>query len=180
MPDYIPDGPPPPIRPVPVFDYIPGVTLLGGTPAPAAPDAGSGQFAVSPEAPTPARAAPVAREAAPQRAGQEAAAAPERERVVVSGRVGKPPVSGTTPKGQPKLTFQVAEHPEPDQTVWHHIVAFAKRAEQLRGTLRGGEPVEVVGYRHERTVTGRDGRVRTVAEIYATAVRSLTPKPAKQ
>ena len=91
----------------------------------------------------------------------------------VSGRVGKAPVYGRTPKGQPKLTFQLAEHPGTDETVWHHVVAFGKRAEGLRGTLERGAAVEVIGYEH--TWQGR-------TEIYATAVRPLleSPRPVKK
>lgn len=158
------------------------MTLVDSAPVVIRHDTGSEASIIRADADGPARAtlASKGQDTALGQDGPEAPAAHERERVVISGRIGRPPVVGTTPKGQPKLTFQVAEHPTPDDTVWHHVVAFGGRAEQLRGTLRGGEPVEVVGYRHERVVRGRDGQPKTVAEIYATAVRSLSSNPTKQ
>ena len=80
---------------------------------------------------------------------------------------------GATPKGQPKLTFQLGEHPDPDHTVWHRVVAFGDRAVSLRSWLTPGELVEVVGYQHLNEYRGK-----TTEEIYASNVRSLRSGPA--
>lgn len=91
----------------------------------------------------------------------------------MAGRVGRPPVFGATPKGQPKLTFQLGEHPDPEHTIWHRVVAFGERAVAARAWLTAGELVEVVGYRHVNEFKGK-----TTTEIYASNVRSLRPDAA--
>ena len=91
--------------------------------------------------------------------------------MVLAGRVGAVPAFRTTPKGQLIAQFPLGVHPEPDVTEWHTVLAFGKRAEELRGNLRKGEPVEVIGYVHTRTIRGKDGKSRTVEEVYASAVR---------
>jgi len=116
--------------------------------------------------------------APPEPAAPETGAPPERTREVVTGRVGKRPLPGRTPKGQPKLEFQLAAHPDPDTTVWHHVVCFGDKAVALRDWLTSGEPVEVVGYRHLNEYQRRDGSTKRTDELWATNVRSLRPTPA--
>ena len=104
----------------------------------------------------------------------EPTAKPEQQRIVLSGRVGRAPVFGTTPSGKPKATFPLATHPTPETTEWKRIVAFQERAERLRGRLAKGDEVEVIGYARVRQVPTKAGGTRPVEEIYATVVR--TPK----
>jgi single-strand DNA-binding protein len=97
----------------------------------------------------------------------------ERERVHLAGRVGQTPRLRTTPKGTLVAQFPLGVKAEADieQTTWHTIIAFQKRAEQVRDTLTKGDPVEVIGYVHERAILRRDGSSRTVQEIYATVIK---------
>ncbi len=145
-------------------DYRPpGATVpaaVDSSPAPVVPAIPqAGQLTGAPPAPAPDQPAPAAAQAEAKR------------RVTLVGRVGAVPAFGTTPKGQPKLTFPLAVHPDSETTEWHTVLAFGKRAEQLRGQVKKGDAVEVVGYVHTSEVRGRDGKPKTVAEIYAAAVR---------
>ena len=63
-------------------------------------------------------------------------------------------------------------HPTPETTEWKTILAFGKRADALRGALRKGQQVEVIGYVHTREVLGHTGTPRTIEEIYAVAIRT--------
>jgi primosomal replication protein N len=97
---------------------------------------------------------------------------PERQRVVLTGRIGRAPTLGTTPKGQPKLFFPLATHPDEQTTVWKRVLAFGDKATQLHGSLKAGAQVEVIGYVHQnQSVSKNDGTVRQVEEIYAHVVR---------
>ena len=97
----------------------------------------------------------------------------EQERVHLAGRVGQTPRLRTTPKGTLVAQFPLGVKAEADieQTTWHTIIAFQKRAEQVRDSLTKGDPVEVIGYVHERAIPRRDGTTRTVQEIYATVIK---------
>lgn len=106
----------------------------------------------------------------------EAAAEPEakeRERVQLAGRLGQDPKMRTTPKGTLIASFPLGVKDEAnlDKTTWHTVLAFQKRAEQVRDTLKKGDPVEVIGYVHEREIPRRDGSTRTVREVYATIIK---------
>ena len=104
---------------------------------------------------------------------QEGHPQPERQRVTISGRVGDQPRFRLSAKTKQTIaTFPLGVHPAPDTTEWKTILAFGKRADALRGTLRTGQQVEVVGYVHTREVLGRTGTPRTIEEIYAVAVRT--------
>ena len=149
-----------PERPRPP-DWIPGVTLYNNPGD--EPTAETGSAPIRPPAES-----PILEATAP--ANQELTPPPEKRRVVLTGRVGATPAFRTTPKGQTIAQFPLGVHPAPDVTEWHTILAFGERAEQLRGTLTKGEPVEVIGYQHERTIKSRNGQTKLVTEIYATAV----------
>lgn len=114
--------------------------------------------------PRPTEAAP------PEPAQPEAPQAKERERITVAGRVGQAPTIRTTPKGTLVAKFPLGEHTDEGRTLWHTVLAFQKRAEQVRDSIHRGDAVEVIGYRHTREAPGRDGP-RTIAEIYATVVK---------
>jgi single-strand DNA-binding protein len=93
-----------------------------------------------------------------------------KERVVVTGRVGRVPTIRTIKTGL-MAKFPVAEHLPDGSTTWHTIVAFGKHAESLRDSLTKGEMVSVAGYPHEREITGKAGQTRTVTEIYLAGVK---------
>ncbi len=97
---------------------------------------------------------------------------PEQERLTVTGRVGAELSFRTTRNGVLIARFPVAVHRDDGSTGWETVVVFAKKAERLRGTLRKGQTVEVVGYAHEREVPRRDGSVKTVHEVYGAVVRT--------
>ncbi len=106
----------------------------------------------------------------------EAAAEPEareRQRVQLAGRVGQNPRTRTTPKGTFIASFPLGVKDEADlnKTHWHQVLAFRERAQQVKDTLKKGDPVEVIGYRHEREIPRRDGSTRRVEEVYATVVK---------
>ena len=75
--------------------------------------------------------------------------------------------------GQLIASFPLGVKDEADlnRTTWHTILAFRERAQQVKDTLKKGDPVEVIGYRHEREIPRRDGSTRTVHEVYATVLK---------
>lgn len=93
-------------------------------------------------------------------------------RVTLAGRLGADPSFRTTPKGRLVGKFPLGVRDEADDgtTRWETVLTFDKRAEHVRATLKKGDAVAVIGYRHERQVPGRNGP-RTIEEIYATVVR---------
>ena len=108
------------------------------------------------------------------RAASELLATPEqRRRVELSGNIGREPVFGRTPKGQPKVEFMLAVHPDPDTTTWHKVVAFEKLAPTLQGVIHRGTAVEVIGYVHQKQRTTKAGGLEPYEEIYATVVRPV-------
>jgi single-stranded DNA-binding protein len=50
------------------------------------------------------------------------------------------------------------------------VLVFGERVAAVE-QLRKGDPVEVIGYLHEREVTGHDGKRKPRCEAYATVVR---------
>jgi hypothetical protein len=93
-----------------------------------------------------------------------------KERVVITGRVGRLPTVKQIKTGL-MAKFPVAEHQPDGGTTWHTVVAFGKNAESLRDSLTKGQLVTVGGYPHEREVTGRAGQTRTVTEIYLAGLK---------
>ncbi len=159
--NYVPAEPPAPAgeaRPSPIVITTAELRAMLGHPPPV--DAGpQDSGTVEPPAPT-----------------GEAAPAPEvkeQARVQLAGRVGQHPTLRTTPKGTLVARFPLGVKDETDleKTTWHTVLAFRERAEQVRDRLKKGDPVEVIGYRHERQIPRRDGTTRTVHEVYATAVK---------
>lgn len=102
---------------------------------------------------------------------QDTSAQKEQERVTLVGRVGAAPSFRTSPKGVLIGRFPLAVRESEDKTTWHAILAFGQRATKVQETVRKGEVVEVVGYKHQREKQGRGGRPRTVEEVYAVVVK---------
>ena len=96
----------------------------------------------------------------------------EQERVTLTGRLGQNPRVRTTPKGTLVAQFPLGVKDEADlsTTTWHQVLAFRTLAERARDTLKQGDAVEVIGYRHTRQIPGRNGP-RTVEEVYATVLK---------
>lgn len=109
----------------------------------------------------------------PQPAGTEQ---DEATRLQLTGRLGRDPSFRTTKTGTLVGRFPLAVHAEDGHTSWHTVLAFGPRAEQLQRRAQAGEfaqgrEVDVVGYLHTNTRPGKDGRPRTVQEVYAVAVK---------
>jgi single-strand DNA-binding protein len=95
----------------------------------------------------------------------------KKERVSITGRVGRVPTFKTIKTGL-MAKFPVAEHqPDGSTTTWRTIVAFGKTAEALRDTLTKGDLISIAGYPHNREITGKSGQTRTVTEIYLAGLK---------
>jgi len=97
------------------------------------------------------------------------------ERIVVTGRAGRDPRLAETKGGIVVAKFPLGEHgldaSGTDVTIWHNVVGFRQKAQEIVETVKKGDTVKVAGYRH--ITRGRDGR--ETAEIYAASVRPPSP-----
>jgi single-strand DNA-binding protein len=93
-----------------------------------------------------------------------------KERVVITGRVGRTPTLRQIKSGL-MAKFPVGEHHPDGSTTWHTVVAFGKTAEALRDSLTKGQLLTVGGYPHVREVLGKAGQTRTVTEIYLAGLK---------
>jgi hypothetical protein len=102
----------------------------------------------------------------------ETTTASERERVTLTGRLGQDPTLRTSRNGVLIARFPLGVKDEADlnKTTWHTVLAFRDRAAMVRDTLHRGDAVEIVGYKHQRDIPGRNGP-RTIEEIYATVIK---------
>src|SRR3712207_3247575 len=123
---YLPELPDPWPRPA---EYLPtsppAGELVAAVVSPPPVDAGPpGSATVEPPAPT--------GEAAPDPEARE------RVRVTLAGRLGQNPRIRTTPKGTLVAQFPlgVKDEADLDTTTWHTVLAFQKRAEQVRESLK--------------------------------------------
>ncbi len=164
-PTYLPPLPAP-AGPPPIADFVPVLT----TALPPTPEIAAAAPLPRPElvtvpkptvAPTPA-------------ALQEPLGGREKgERVELAGYVAGTPWFGTDRRGVPTCIFPLATHPEPDTTVTWRVRAKRERAERLRGNIRRGDAVVVVGYLHQEVFTRED--VERVSEIVnLTALKKAT------
>ena len=97
----------------------------------------------------------------------------KEERIRLAGRLGTNVRFRTTRSGKTIASFALAIREDDGSTRWQDVLLFNERAEKLRSgqAPQKGQYCEVVGYRHEKEVKGKDGKVRTVEEIYAVAVK---------
>ena len=94
----------------------------------------------------------------------------EKDRVTLTGRVGREPSSRTTPNGRLVVRVPLAVH-EGEETKWHQLVFFDDLAKKVADTTHKGALVSVIGYRHTREVKTKDGRKREVEEIYGATLQ---------
>lgn len=92
-------------------------------------------------------------------------------RINLTGRLGTEVMVGQTPKGQALGRFALAVAMEDGVARYETVMVFGERVRTVQ-ELRKGQAVEIVGYVHEREVSGRDGKKRTRREVYATVVRT--------
>jgi single-stranded DNA-binding protein len=76
-----------------------------------------------------------------------------------------------TAKGQSLGRFALAVPIEDGSARYETILVFGERVKPVQ-ELHKGDSVQVIGYLHEREVTGRDGTKKMRREVYATVVRS--------
>ncbi len=173
-PPYLPPLPAP-AGPRPVADFVPELaTARNATPAMGEVAEVAPADAASPLPRTePVMAGAPAVEAAPA-ARQETPAGREKgERVELAGYVAGNPWFGNDRRGALTCVFPLATHPEPDTTVIWKVRAKRDRAERLRGNVRRGDAVVVVGYLHREVFTR--GTTKTVSEIVnLTALQKAT------
>jgi len=92
-------------------------------------------------------------------------------RINFTGRLGTHVMVRQTQKGQDLARFALAIPTENDAVRYETIMVFGKRVRAVQ-EFQKGDAVEVIGYLHEREVTGRDGTKKMRRELYATVVRS--------
>ena len=90
--------------------------------------------------------------------------------MTVAGRLATEVMRKTTPKGQDLAILKLAVPLENHTTRYETILVFGERVPAVLD-FQTGDPLECVGYVHERQVTGQDGKTRTKRELYATLVR---------
>ena len=158
-PSYLPELP---ITRPQFADYVPDLPTPPKGPEPSPPPA----IVLSPDAAVPP-------EPSASTGGTETPEQPGRERLTLAGRVGAAPTVRTTPKGTLVARFPLGVHEDSGATTWHTIIAFNQRAEQVRTSVKRGDAVEVIGYRHTRILPARqEGRPpKEVVEVYATVVK---------
>lgn len=99
-------------------------------------------------------------------------------RVILSGRVAKPPQRFVRPDGSSVIQFPLALSSEgtlPSQTSsgWIEVVAFGKLADQQFSHLHSGTPLRVEGELKQRHWRTPEGRRRARMEVIATDLRRI-------
>jgi len=93
-------------------------------------------------------------------------------RVVLTGRVGGELRMRTRPRGHNSARMLLGvHHGDSEKADWHTVLFFDERADKAMETIRRGQLLTVIGFKHFRDVPRKDGGVRRVEEIYATAVQ---------
>lgn len=96
-------------------------------------------------------------------------------RVELLGNLGADPVLRHTTNGTAVVTFRVATSRKytkkdgtvVDETEWHQIVAYGKRAESIAQHKKKGEQVMVEGFNRTRKYTDKGGVDRWTTEVIA-------------
>ena len=106
-------------------------------------------------------------------------------KVFLIGRLGRDPEMRYTQEGQAVTTFSLATdrptRPGAErETDWHNVVCWEKTAEFANEYLAKGRLVFVGGRLTYRSWEGRDGVKRRTAEVVASEVIPLDPRPGSQ
>jgi hypothetical protein len=112
----------------------------------------------------PAEESPRIPESVPSQGAEQA------NRVVLTGRLGRAVSLRTTARGKTIGRVPLAVHLG-EKTEWHTVLFFDDAANRAAAELSKGQMLTVIGYRHSREVTDRDGGTRQVEEIYAASVQ---------
>ena len=94
-------------------------------------------------------------------------------KVILVGRLGKDPDLRYTPGGQAVASFSLAtnrqwksqEGQKQEETTWHNIVAWGKRAETLKEYMSKGRQIYIEGRIANRSYDDKEGNKRYVSEV---------------
>lgn len=101
-------------------------------------------------------------------------------RVELIGNVGSDPEVRETTKGTPVANVSLATNDgwgDHEETTWHRIVAFGKRADIVAEYVRKGQPIYVDGELRKRTYEAADGSERHAVEVVAEEIILLGRAP---
>lgn len=104
--------------------------------------------------------------------------------VQLIGNLGKEPQIKEFESGKLMATFSLAtsdyftnqQGQRVNDTQWHQLVAWDKKAELVRDYLTKGNRVAVAGKLVHRSYTDKDNQVRYITEIVVNEIMMLTPK----
>ncbi len=104
-----------------------------------------------------------------------------KNRISLIGFIGQDPESKVTPTGKTvtrfslatKDTWKDAQGQRKEETTWHTIIVWGKKAEFVAKYLKSGSHVEVEGPYKSREYTDQAGTKRTIWEVKATEVLKL-------
>ena len=109
-------------------------------------------------------------------------------KVTLIGRVGKDPEFRATQSGTSVAKFTVATSRRwlgkdgewQEETEWHRIVTFGKRAESVNKNISKGRLVYIEGRLHYDSYTDKDGIKKYTTDIFGEYVRGLDKKDSAQ
>lgn len=93
-------------------------------------------------------------------------------RLDFTGWVGANPTFRTSSGGSLVGRFPIVVHSQ-DQSTWYSVLAFNKRASELRKWLRKGNAVRVTGYPQDSGAEAKSSGRQRMEEVYAIDVRAL-------
>lgn len=86
--------------------------------------------------------------------------------ITIAGNLGRDAELRFLPKGDPVLSFSVADNPGKDKpTIWWNCSIFGKRAESLAQYMTKGANVTVTGSVSEREWTDKEGSARKSLDV---------------
>lgn len=104
--------------------------------------------------------------------------------VQLIGNLGKEPQIKEFESGKLMASFSIAttdyytnqQGQRVNDTQWHQLVAWGKKAELIRDYVSKGNRIAVAGKLVHRSYTDKDSQVRYVTEIVVNELMLLTPK----
>lgn len=108
--------------------------------------------------------------------------------VSIIGNLGKDPEVRFTKEGNAVANLSVATTEKwrdkagdlQEETEWHRVVLYGKRAEVAQEYLKSGHPVFIQGRLQTREWEDKDGNARTTTEIVASDMQMLKGKTQEQ